>query len=407
MPLDHRATVPNGRTLTLIVASLSAIGPFAIDTYLPAFDAIAQDLHATDLQMQQTLSSYMLAFGAMMLWHGALSDALGRRPMLLTGLAVFAMASAGAALSGSIEQLWGWRALQGVAAGVGMTVGRAVVRDVTSGAESQRVLAQAMVAFSIAPAIAPIIGGFISAVASWRGIFWLLAAIASAIFALIWFALPETLAPERRTSLHPLHLLQGYRQVASMPSFWRLSGALTCNFLAFFIYVLSAPVFLPNVLGLASTQFGWLFIPITIGVMAGGLLSSRLAGRLSLNRTIIVGYAVMLCAAVSNLALNTQGQTSVATTVAPLCIYTAGMGLALSSLQVRVLELLPGRLGLTSSCQAFTQNVFNALAAALLVPRIWISGAWMAGAMLALLCVGSGLYARQRSRDRHAAIASQ
>ena len=143
------------RRLPPIVAGLSVLGPFAIDTYLPAFGSIGHELGASPLQVQQTLTAYIVPFALMALWHGAISDALGRRRVVLVGLALFALASAGAASAGSIEALYVWRALQGAVAGVGMTVGRAVVRDVADGPQAQRMLSQVTLFFAIAPAIAP------------------------------------------------------------------------------------------------------------------------------------------------------------------------------------------------------------------------------------------------------------
>ncbi|HET7776352.1 MAG TPA: MFS transporter, partial [Azospira sp.] len=121
------------RHLAILLATLSALGPFSIDTYLPAFPEMGQSLGATPLQVQQTLTAYLLPFAVMTLWHGALSDALGRRRVILAALALFGLASLGCTLATSIEQLWLFRALQGITAGAGIVVGRAVVRDVFQG----------------------------------------------------------------------------------------------------------------------------------------------------------------------------------------------------------------------------------------------------------------------------------
>ena len=131
-PAADRLPVP--RRFVFLIAAMGSIGPFAIDTYLPALPAIGRDLGATPVQVQQTLSIYLLAFAAMTLWHGALSDALGRRRLLIVGFAVFSLASVGAAFCGSIEALWGWRALQGAVGGAGIAIGRAIARDVAHGA---------------------------------------------------------------------------------------------------------------------------------------------------------------------------------------------------------------------------------------------------------------------------------
>ena len=147
--------------LALLLACLGMLGPFSIDTYLPAFEGIARSIGATPVQMQQTLSSYLLGFAVMNLFHGALSDSLGRRPVILAGIGLFTLASIGCALSDSIGWLVFFRAMQGRSAGAGMVVSRAIIRDMLPPADAQRVMSQVTIYFGIAPAVAPMIGGWI------------------------------------------------------------------------------------------------------------------------------------------------------------------------------------------------------------------------------------------------------
>ena len=148
--------------LAVLLACLGMLGPFSIDTYIPAFTGIAASLQATPLQMQQTLSAYLFGFAILNLFHGALSDSLGRRPVVLWGIGVFALASVGCALSQTIGQLVFFRALQGMSAGAGMVVSRAIIRDMFAPADAQRVMSQVTIYFGVAPAVAPMIGGLIA-----------------------------------------------------------------------------------------------------------------------------------------------------------------------------------------------------------------------------------------------------
>ena len=148
--------------MAVLLAVLGMLGPFSIDTYIPAFSAIAHSLNATPVQMQQTLSAYLFGFAFMNLFHGALSDSLGRRPVILGGLLLFTLASLGCALSESVGQLVFFRALQGLSTGAGVVVSRAVVRDMFPPSEAQRVMSQITIFFGIAPALAPVIGGLLS-----------------------------------------------------------------------------------------------------------------------------------------------------------------------------------------------------------------------------------------------------
>ena len=179
--------------LAILLACLGMLGPFSIDTYLPAFTGIAKAIGASPVEMQQTLSAYLFGFAIMNLFHGALSDSFGRRPVVLAGLAVFTLASVGCALSQHIGALVFFRALQGMSAGAGIVVSRAVIRDMFPPADAQRVMSQVTIYFGVAPAVAPMVGGFLFVHAGWHSIFWLLTGVGVVLFALNWKLLPETL----------------------------------------------------------------------------------------------------------------------------------------------------------------------------------------------------------------------
>ena len=195
---------PSLDRLAFMLAMLSAIGPFAIDAYLPAFPQIAATLGATRLEVQQTLTIYMAALALMVLWHGALADRFGRRRVMLLLTAVFAVASLICALAPSIEWLWLGRALQGVSGGAGIVVGRAVVRDLHEGPQAQRLMSRVMLIFALAPALAPMVGAGLLALAGWRSIFVFLAAFGTFLCWMVWRFLPETLDADARQPLHPL-----------------------------------------------------------------------------------------------------------------------------------------------------------------------------------------------------------
>ena len=147
--------------LAALLALLGMLGPFSIDTYLPAFSGMAKALNATPVEMQQTLSAYLFGFAFMNLFHGALADSFGRRPVVLWGIAMFTLASAGCALSQTVEQLVLFRALQGLSTGAGIVVSRAVIRDMFPPAQAQKVMSQVTIYFGVAPAVAPMVGGWL------------------------------------------------------------------------------------------------------------------------------------------------------------------------------------------------------------------------------------------------------
>jgi DHA1 family bicyclomycin/chloramphenicol resistance-like MFS transporter len=228
--------------LAVLLATLGMLGPFSIDTYIPAFAGIAGSLGATPLQMQQTLSAYLFGFAFMSLFHGALSDSVGRRPVVLWGLAAFTLASVGCALSQSIEQLVFFRAVQGLTTGAGIVVSRAVVRDMFPPAQAQRVMSQITIYFGVAPAVAPMIGGVLFALLGWHSVFWFLALVGVALWTANYKLLPETLHITQRQPLNVRNLLQGYWKLGLDPRFVLLAFASGVPFNGMFLYVLSAPV---------------------------------------------------------------------------------------------------------------------------------------------------------------------
>ena len=294
----------------------------------------------------------------------AISDALGRRPVILAGLLCYIAATLACLFATQIEHLWLARAAQGVSAGVGMVVGRAIIRDVHEGPAAQRLMAQVSMMFAIAPAVGPIVGGLLQEALGWRAVFGFLLAFAVLLWLACWRWLPETLPRERRQNLHPGELARATTRIFGDPVFVATSAAFTLNFAGMFVYVLSAPVFLIEHLGLSAAQFGWLFVPLTAGMMLGAALSGRLAGKLSPRRTVALAYAAMAAAATLNLAISLAAPVGVAWYLLPLPLYTAGMSVAMPSLTLIALDRFPERRGLAAAVQGLMNTGSAGLSAA-------------------------------------------
>ena len=385
--------------LAALLASLSMLGPFAIDMYLPAFDAIAGEFEASPIAVQQTLSAYLFAYAFMMLWHGALSDALGRRPIILGGLVIYGVASLGCAISGNIESLWLFRTLQGLSAGSGLVVGRAIIRDRFQGPEAQRLMSQITLVFGVAPALAPVIGGALLNVFGWRAIFWSILAFTLGVY--IWAArrLPETLPRAQRQPLHPRTMWKNYRAVLLRLDFILLAAIPTMNFAAFFIYIASAPSFLAR-LGVSTWGFAWLFVPMIAGVMAGATISGRVAGRFSAGRTIGIGYACMFAGATIDLLVAALVPPAIPWHVLPIAVFTLGSSLVMPSLTLLLLDLFPTMRGLASSLQGFVQFAFSGFVAGTIAPLLAQSLPGLALGMLAFTIVSYGLWLAYRRHVR-------
>jgi MFS transporter, DHA1 family, multidrug resistance protein len=379
-------------TLALLLAGLGMIGPFSIDTYLPAFDGIARTLGATPLQMQQTLSAYLFGFAAMNLFHGALADSFGRRPVVLWGLALFTLASLGCALAPTVGALIGFRALQGMAAGAGIIVSRAIIRDMFPPADAQRVMSQVTIYFGVAPAVAPMVGGFLFVHADWHSIFWFLTAIGALLWAINWRRLPETLHATQRQSFDARNLLRGYWQLGGNLRFIALCFASGVPFNGMFVYVLSSPAWLGGQLRLAPTQFFWLFCLTIGGIMLGAWLSGRVAGRIAPERQIRRGFNIMLGATLVNLALNVSldigAPQAWAWALPPVAVFAFGWALMVPVVTLQVLDLAPDRRGMASSLQACIGSVANGLVAGVVSPLVMHSNVALALTSAAFLGIG-------------------
>lgn len=377
------------RGIAFLLASLTALGPFSIDTYLPSFPDIGANLHATPIEVQQTLTAYLLPFAVMALWHGAISDALGRRRVILVTLALFGLSLFGCLFATRIEHLWLLRALQGMSAGAGIVIGRAIVRDLFDGPAAQRLMSHITMMFALAPAIAPVIGGRLQSWFGWRSVFAFLVILTLMLWLACWRWLPETLPPERRQTLHPEYLAKTYWKVLTSPPFLFACAAVAFNFAGFFIYIMSAPVFLIQHLGVTETGFFWLFGPAMAGLLCGSWLSGRLAGKLSMEQAVMFGYCVMGIAALGNIGVNLWFPPALPWSILPVFVYTFGMSLSMPCLTLMAIDPFPKQRGLAASCQMFMQSGANGLVAGVLAPLLWGSTLTMAFGMGALMLLGA------------------
>ncbi|WP_298832382.1 multidrug effflux MFS transporter [uncultured Piscinibacter sp.] len=374
--------------LALLLACLGMLGPFSIDTYLPAFSGIATSIGASPTEMQQTLSAYLFGFAVMNLFHGALSDSFGRRPVVLWGVAAFTIASAGCALAQTIGELVFWRAVQGMSAGAGIVVSRAVIRDMFPPADAQRVMSQVTIYFGVAPAVAPMVGGFLFIHADWHAIFWFLTAVGVVLWLANWRLLPETLHTTHKQPFNVPHLLRGYWQLVSNPRFFMLALASGIPFNGMFLYVLSAPVFLGELLHLGPGQFFWFFTLTIAGIMAGSFLSGRLAGRIKPKHQIRHGFVIMLLISLTNLTLNLLFEPQAWWALWPIAIFAFGWALMVPVVTLMVLDLAPDRRGMASSLQACVGSIANGFVAGLIAPLVMHSTVALAVASLLMMSIG-------------------
>ncbi|WP_339827003.1 multidrug effflux MFS transporter [uncultured Arenimonas sp.] len=379
--------------LALILGGLAMFGPFSIDTVFPAFLVMADDLGVGKVAMQQTISVYLIGYAAMSLFHGPISDAIGRKKVMLAGIVLFTLASVGAALAQDMPTMLAYRFIQGLSAGVGMIVGRAVIRDCLQGDDAQRLMSHISMIFGIAPAIAPVIGGWILGFSDWHGIFWFLAAFGVLLLVATAWGLPETHPTADRTPLHPVTLARDYGAMLGNRSFRLLALVSVFNFGALFLYIASAPAFVMDLLGLGEQDFVWFFAPTIGGMMLGAWFSGRAAGRMPGRR--LVGWGFLFCgiAAAYNIGYNALTTSpTLPWAVLPTALGAFGIALVFPIVTLGLLDMYPRQRGGASSMQAFIGLLSNALIAGVLSPMVSHSGLALALTAAAFTAVAFGLW---------------
>lgn len=383
-PSESTGKHGRGARLALIIAVLTMLAPFSVDTYLPSLPDIARELAAADWQVQQTLSLYLIAFAGSTLIYGPLSDAFGRRTIVLASLVLYTISSVGCVLASNVHWLLAMRIGQGLTASGPVVIGRAIVRDAFHGSQAQRVMSKVTLLFALAPALAPIIGGYLHDAYGWRSVFWFLTALGVLLFAWTTLMLPETLAVSHRHPANPRSLARGYWQAFLHGRFMLLVFSFSAAFCGLFLYVAASPALLYQHLGRSAEEFGYLFVPIVVGLMSGAYLSGRLAGHRSHAHAVNLGFAVMLGAACMGIASAVWLTPDDWNTVGPVMLYAAGMTLTLPNLTLIALDCLPNRRGLASAVQSFTQMAFAGIVAGALVPLLSPKLWWLAAGAFGL-----------------------
>ncbi len=371
----------------LILASLTALAPFAIDTYLPAFEVMEYDLATNSNFIQQTLTFYLVPYTIMTIFHGAISDSIGRIKTIKYGMSLFILGSIGCAFATSIEMLWISRLIQGVGAGAGNVVARAMVRDLYSGATAQKVMATIQIIFGIAPAIAPMVGGLLLGI-SWQAIFIFLIIYSVLITFFSVNFLPETINKQNRLPFNFESVLNRYKDLLNDKNYIFLILAVSFNFSAFFLYVLSSPIFLMQHLNLSSSQFGYLFIPTVTGMILGSFISKKTAGIISPARMLKIAYLWMLLITTFNLIFCLFFPSILFVNIGLIAFYNIGMAAAMPLISIKALDCFPKARGTAASGQAFSQMLVSSFVAGLVIPIIWGSLATLAIGMLVIFFLG-------------------
>jgi len=358
------------------------LGPFTTDTYFPFFPDMQAHFGISQALAQQSLSVYLLTFTVMMLFHGALSDRFGRRPIVLVSLIGFVATSIGCALTDNYCWLLVLRGGQGLFVGAGTVVGQAIIRDRFDGIQAQKLISQVTMLFGLAPAIAPLLGGWLHQYFPWQSTFAFLALLGVVLLLLCYLKLPESLPVSARQSFHPAQLVKNYVAVISHVPFMALVSSIGFGFGGFLVYVAGAPDFVFKVLHLSEVQFGWLFIPIVIGLITGSAIATKLAGLVATHTMIKTSYLLMGLAAIANGIYCTLTVPTVPWAVLPILLYTLGLTLLLPGAMTLALDIFPEKRGMAASIQGFVQSIIFTVISALVIPLVLGNALGYALAML-------------------------
>lgn len=395
-PSRHRTA---GARITLTLAALGMLGPFTINTVFPAFPRIGEEFGASDVVLQQLISVYLASFAVMSVFHGPMSDALGRKKVMLTGLAIYILAMFGATLATGMGMLIALRILQGVSAGAATIVSRVVVRDLFAGAEAQKLMARIMMIFALAPVIAPVLGGWLLLLGDWR---WVFAGVGlyGVVVLVLTALMPESLPKEQRIPLRIGAVVGALWEVGRSLTMMRIALATAFGFAAHFVFVAAAPIIVVRLLGLGEQDFWVLFVPLILGMMAGSFVVGRAADVMERTRLITLGYLGTLAASVINLVLvliapapsGGLDVTLLPVLIGPMLMsFTASLFFA--PIQLEILDLFPHQRGAAASLGTFFTLVMNALLSGVIAPLITGSLAVVALAALGYVIVGALLWA--------------
>ncbi|RYI24968.1 MAG: Bcr/CflA family efflux MFS transporter [Acetobacteraceae bacterium] len=388
-------------SMSIVLGLVAAVGPFAIDMYLPAMPDIGRDLAASQHEVQWTIVGYFITFGLAQLIYGPWADQAGRKPPLYVGLALFIVGTVICAVAPSLGWLVFGRMVQGVGGAANMVVLRAVIRDMATGPAATRMMSTIMIVIAVSPLLAPLSGAGLLAIGSWRLVFWalLVASLLSAL--LIHFAVPETLAAENRQRFDLSSTLRGARTLLSNRGFMVMTLLAGFAFASFFVFIAAASFVYIGSFGLTATQFSLAFAVNAIGFFVASQFSATISARVGTLRMIrraTIGFSL---ATFVGFGLALAGLASLPVMMTTLFVGNMFLGVLMPSAQVQALEEHGSIAGLAASLGGTLQMLAAGLLVVLAGPFLDGTAPPMLGAIAlcgALVLGLSRLMPRQAAR---------
>ncbi len=355
---------PQRKSNALIYAALiavSAIGPLALNMFMPSIPGLVTDLNTTAGMAQLTLTLYLIGTAVSQLVYGPLSDRFGRRPILLGGLVIFIFATIVCAYAPTIEILVAARLLQSFGGAAGMVLSRAIIRDLHEERAAASVIGYITMAWALAPMVAPVIGGYLDQYYSWRASFWLLTALGLFALALAALLLPETNQTTGAKSGESR--LSAYQRLFTNKRFIGLVATLSFSTAVFFSFLGGAPFLTINYLGLTTLDYGTWYIIISLGYVAGNFIAGRMSQKLGTNTMIVGGMVISIAGATLAFVAAMSGQLNAALFFYPMAIIALGNGITLPNAMSATLSADPKAIGSAAGLAGFIQSMVGATAA--------------------------------------------
>jgi DHA1 family bicyclomycin/chloramphenicol resistance-like MFS transporter len=379
-----------------MLGALAALPSFSIDMSLPALNAMGVSLGVSAGNAGLTISLFMLGYAVAPPFCGPVSDRIGRRPIILGAVALFAVASFGCAASHSLAALLTWRAAQGMGAGVATTLTFAIVNDLFDGAAGRAKLSDLAILMLFVPMLAPAAGTAVLAVGDWRGIYWLLAGGGLVLLCAVWLALGESARPHHPGRLNPAVMLRGYVQALRQPACLGYILVNAASFGALFAYISGSSLLLIDALGLSRAEYSMAYAATFIGIMVSVLLNGRLSlWGVAPAYPLRTGIALAFGSAVLFLTAILTGWIGVPGLIAILVAGTMGFGLIVPNAMHAAMQPLPAHAGAVSAMAAFVQVLAQSASSAVVVSfNDRKPGLSMAAAMILWSAVALIAYAR-------------
>ncbi|KQS24721.1 multidrug effflux MFS transporter [Dyadobacter sp. Leaf189] len=312
--------------LILILGSLTALGPFSIDMYLPGFPAIAKDLHTTAAKVSLSLSGFFVGISLGQLLYGPLLDRFGRKKPLFIGLVIYVLASIGCAFTTSIDGLILFRVVQAIGSCAASVASVAMVRDLFPVSENAKVFSLLLLVVGVSPMIAPTLGGYVTAVFGWHAVFLILTGMGVAILIATAIWLPDSYQPDKTLSLKPKPILRNFLAVIREPQFYTYSITGAVAFSGLFAYVSGSPIVFMEVFHTDEKVYGWIFAFLSIGFIGSSQLNTFFLRRFSSEQVVNAALICQVIIGITFLVAALNGLLTLASTLVFLFFFLCCVG---------------------------------------------------------------------------------